>query len=273
MVTDRVRRTAPTAGADRGLSRRTVLTAGAAAGGGLLIGFRLLPATNAVAAPEAEAFAPNAFVRIEKNGRVTVISPSIEMGQGTYTSLSMLIAEELEVDLAQVNVEHAPPNDKLYANPALGFQVTGGSTSIRGFWKPLRAAGAAARSMLVSAAAGMWKVEPSSCRAAKGQVVHVPTGRKLSYGALAALAAKQPVPVNVALKDSKDFRLIGTPAKRIDTPAKLDGSAVFGIDVRLPGMKVATVTACPLIGGRVADVDDTKARAVRGVVQIVRLSR
>ena len=273
MITDRVGGTAPIAGAGRGLSRRAVLTAGAAAGGGLLIGFRLLPATNAVAAPEAEALAPNAFVRIEKNGRVTVISPSIEMGQGTYTSLSMLIAEELEVDLAQVSVEHAPPNDKLYANPALGFQVTGGSRSIRGFWKPLRAAGAAARSMLVSAAAGMWKVEPSSCRAAKGQVVHVPTGRKLSYSALAALAAKQPVPVNVALKDSKDFRLIGTPAKRIDTPAKLDGSAVFGIDVRLPGMKVATVTACPLIGGRVADVDDTKARAVRGVVQIVRLEK
>jgi hypothetical protein len=148
MIADTVPSAAPTAGAGRGLSRRAVLTAGAAAGGGLLIGFRLLPATNAVAAPEAEALAPNAFVRIEKNGRVTVISPSIEMGQGTYTSLSMLIAEELEVDLAQVNVEHAPANDKLYANPALGFQVTGGSTSIRGFWKPLRAAGAAARSML-----------------------------------------------------------------------------------------------------------------------------
>src|SRR5258708_22943977 len=132
--------TAPTAAAERGLSRRAILTAGAAAGGGLLIGFRLFPATNAIAAPEAAAFAPNAFVRIEKNGRVTVISPSIEMGQGTYTSLSMLVAEELEVDLAQVSVEHAPANDKLYANPVLGFQVTGGSTSIRGFWKPLRAA-------------------------------------------------------------------------------------------------------------------------------------
>lgn len=201
MIGDIVRSTAPAADAERGLSRRAVLTAGAAAGGGLLIGFRLLPAANAVAAPEAEALAPNAFVRIEKNGRVTVISPSIEMGQGTYTSLSMLIAEELEVDLAQVNVEHAPPNDKLYANPVLGFQVTGGSTSIRGFWKPLRAAGAAARSMLVSAAADIWKVEPSSCRAAKGQVVHVPTGRQLSYGALAARAAKNPVPVDVALKD------------------------------------------------------------------------
>ncbi len=271
MIGDIVRSTAPAADAERRLSRRAVLTAGAAAGGGLLIGFRLLPAANAVAAPEAEALAPNAFVRIEKNGRVTVISPSIEMGQGTYTSLSMLIAEELEVDLAQVDVEHAPPNDKLYANPVLGFQVTGGSTSIRGFWKPLRAAGAAARSMLVSAAADIWKVEPSSCRAAKGQVVHVPTGRQLSYGALAARAAKNPVPVDVALKDSKDFRLIGTPAKRIDTPAKLDGSAVFGIDVRLPGMKVATLMACPLIGGRLADVDDTKARAVKGVVQIVRL--
>src|SRR5258708_24423885 len=132
--------TAPTAGAGRGLSRRTVLTAGAAAGGGLLIGFRLLPATNAVAAPEAEAFAPNAFVRIEKNGRVTVISPSIEMGQVTYTSLSMLIAEELEVDLPQVSVEHAPPTDKPYPNPPLAFQVTAGSGPSRGFWKPRRAA-------------------------------------------------------------------------------------------------------------------------------------
>src|SRR5258708_23529422 len=135
--------TAPTAGAGRVLSRRAILTVGAAAGGGLLIGFRLLPATNAVAAPEAEALAPNAFVRIEKNGRVTVISPSIEMGQGTYTSLSMLIAEELEVDLAQVSVEHAPPNDKLYANPALGFQVTGGSRSIPGFLEAPRSAGGA----------------------------------------------------------------------------------------------------------------------------------
>src|ERR1700730_7836916 len=135
MIVDTVRSAASISRAERGLSRRAVLTAGAAAGGGLLIGFRLLPATEAVAAPEAEAFAPNAFVRIEKNGRVTVISPSIEMGQGTYTSLSMLVAEELEVDLAQVSVEHASPNDKLYANPALGFQVTGGSTSIRGFWK------------------------------------------------------------------------------------------------------------------------------------------
>src|ERR1700692_4001969 len=163
MIEDTGRSRAPTADAGRGLSRRAVLTAGAAAGGGLLIGFWLPPATRAVAGPEAAAFAPNAFVRIEKNGRVTVISPSIEMGQGTYTSLSMLIAEELEVDLAQVSVEHAPPNDKLYANPALGFQVTGGSTSIRGFWTPLRAAGAAARSMLISAASEMWKVEPSSC--------------------------------------------------------------------------------------------------------------
>ena len=189
VIVDTVGSAASIAGAKRGLSRRAVLTAGAAAGGGLLIGFRLLPAAEAIAAPEAEAFAPNAFVRIEKNGRVTVISPSIEMGQGTYTSLPMLVAEELEVDLAQVSVEHAPPSDRVYANPALGFQVTGGSTSIRGFWKPLRAAGAAARSMLVSAAAETWKVEPSSCRAAKGQVVHVPTGRKMSYGALAALAA------------------------------------------------------------------------------------
>jgi isoquinoline 1-oxidoreductase beta subunit len=254
-----------------GVSRRAVLTAGAAAGGGLLIGFPLSSVTDAVAAPDSRTFAPNAFVRIEKSGRVTVISPSIEMGQGTYTSLPMLVAEELEVDLSQVTVEHAPPNDKLYANPLLGFQVTGGSTSIRGFWKPLRVAGATARVMLVSAAAQAWKVEPSSCRAAQGRVIHVPTGRRMSYGQLTRLAANQPVPANVTLKDPRDFRLIGRPTKRTDTKAKLDGSAIFGIDVRPRGVKIASVMACPLIGGRVAGLDDAKAKAVKGVVRIVRL--
>jgi Molybdopterin-binding domain of aldehyde dehydrogenase len=143
------------------------------------------------------------------------------MGQGIYTSLSMLIAEELEVDLDQVRIEHAPPDKKLYTNPLLGLQATGGSTSVRAAWEPLRRAGATARSMLVSAAAETWNVNTNSCQAEKGTVIHLPTGRKLIYGVLADKAATLPVPDNVVLKDPKDFKLIGTLAKRLDTPQKV----------------------------------------------------
>ena len=197
--------------------------------------------------------------------------PYIEMGQGTYTSISMLIAEELEVDLAQVQYEHAPPNDKLYANPLLGFQATGGSTAIRAAWQPLREAGAAARMMLISAAASQWGVDEASCRAAKGAVIHVPTNRRLSYGVLAEKAASLPVPDKVRLKPPKEFTLIGKPAKRLDTPAKVNGTAVFGIDAKVPGMKIATVAACPVFGGKLKSVDDSKAMAVNGVSQVVHL--
>jgi isoquinoline 1-oxidoreductase subunit beta len=253
-----------------GLSRRTVLTAGLAAGGGLFLSVSF---PNSIGNAEAvgENFSPNAFVRIARDGQVTLIMNQVEMGQGTYTSMPMLIAEELEVDLRQVRIEHAPPDDKLYANPLLGFQVTGGSTSVRGFWKPLRIAGAAARMMLVSAAAQTWKVDAASCHAEKGAVIHAATGRKLAYGALVAQAAKQAVPANIPLKDPKDFKLIGTSAKRTDTPHKVNGTAEFGIDTKVPGMKIATVAACPVIGGKLASVDDAKAKAVKGVVQIVRL--
>jgi isoquinoline 1-oxidoreductase subunit beta len=222
----------------RGLSRRALIKAGAAAGGGLLlsIGLRMPDA----AAADASGFAPNAFVRIDRDGRVTLIVCQVEMGQGTYSSMPMLIAEELEVDLAQVHVEHAPPDDKLYFNPLLGFQATGGSTSVPGFWEPLRRAGATARTMLVAAAADTWKVDANSCRAEKGEVVHVPTGRKLGYGALADKAATLTAPAadKVVLKDPRDFKLIGTPAKRLDTPDKVNGKAEFGIDVKIPGMKI-----------------------------------
>ena len=158
------------------------------------------------------------------------------MGQGTYTSMPMLVAEELEVDLAQIRLEHAPPDDKLYGNPRLGFQVTGGSTSVRAFWKPLRIAGAAARTLLISAAAATWNVEIASCHAAKGEVIHVPSGRKLTYGGLVDQAAKLPVPNDVQLKERKDFTLIGTSAKRTDATGKVNGTAEFGIhDARIPG--------------------------------------
>ena len=197
--------------------------------------------------------------------------PYVEMGQGTYTSIPMLIAEELEVDLNQVRLEHAPPNEKRYANPLLGVQATGNSNAIRGAWQPLRQAGATARTMLVAAAAKRWNVDPASCRAQNGEVLHPPTGRSIKYGELAADAARMPVPEKVALKRPQDFRLIGTPAKRLDTPAKVNGTAVYGIDVRPPGVKIATLAQSPVFGGRVKSVDDTAAKAVKGVRQIVRL--
>src|SRR6516225_3973446 len=186
------------------LSRRTFLRVSAAAGGGLLLGFALPePVQFATAAetPPAELFAPNAFIRIGREGPVTLIMPYVEMGQGTYTSISMLIAEELEVELKQVRLEHAPPDEKLYGNPLLGgLQATGNSNAVRAAWQPLRQAGAIARTMLVSAAAKRWNVDTRSCRAQGGEVLHPPTGRRAKYGELAADAARMPVPKNVALK-------------------------------------------------------------------------
>jgi isoquinoline 1-oxidoreductase beta subunit len=194
------------------------------------------------------------------------------MGQGTYTSIPMLIAEELEVDLKQVRVEHAPPNEKLYGNPLLGgIQATGNSNAIRASWQPLRQAGATARTMLVSAAAKRWNVDPASCRAQSGEVRHTPTGRRLKYGELATDAARMPVPESVVLKRADEFKLIGTPAKRLDIPSKVNGAAVYGIDARPPGVKIATLAQSPVFGGRVKSVDDAKAKAVKGVRQIVRL--
>jgi isoquinoline 1-oxidoreductase beta subunit len=170
-----------------------------------------------------------------------------------------------------VRLEHAPPNEKIYANPLLGVQATGNSNAMRGAWKPMREAGATARSMLVAAAAKRWAVDPESCRTQDGEVVHPQTNRRLTYGELAAEAAKLPVPKAVALKPAADFKLIGTPAKRLDGPGKVNGTAVYGIDVRPPGLKVATLVQSPVFGGRVKSVDDAEAKAVKGVRQIVRL--
>jgi len=258
------------------VSRRDFVVAIATAGGGLLLGCRVdgrrsLAGSAETAGSAPAAFAPNAFVRIGTDGRITLIMNQVEMGQGMFTSMPMLIAEELEVGLDQVALEHAPPDDKLYGNPLVGFQMTGASSSVRMMFQPLRRAGATARTMLVAAAARSWGVDPGSCRAEKGVVTHVPTGRTLAYGALADKAAKLPVPQQVTLKDPKDFRLIGTPAKRLDTPDKVNGKAQYGIDVRLPGMKIATVAASPVVGGKVAGLDESKALAIKGVHQVVRL--
>jgi isoquinoline 1-oxidoreductase beta subunit len=271
MILDRIARTGALDQSANGLSRRTFLRAGAAAGGGFVLSLHL-PGTGVDAkAGEGDRFAPNAFIRVDSDGKITFVMPYVEMGQGTYTSIPMLIAEELEVDLKQVHLEHAPPNNKLYMNPLLGEQATGNSNAVRGAWKPLREAGATARTMLIAAAAKRWNVDPASCHAQSGEVLHPPTNRHATYGELAADAAHMPVPQNVALKRPQDFKLIGTPAKRLDTPLKINGSAVYGIDVRLPGMKFATLAQSPVFGGRLKSVDDTAAKAVKGVRQIVRL--
>ena len=253
------------------VSRRTLLTGGLA--GGFLLAFHLpVRAVNEpVQPPDATdgKFAPNAFIRIDAAGHTTLVMPQVEMGQGVYTSIAMILAEELDADLRQITLQHAPPNDKLYGNPTFGLQVTGNSNSIRAFWKPLRNAGASARAMLVQAAAQQWQVEPGSCKTANSEVTHGESGRKLSYGALALAASSQTPPKDVPLKDPKDFTLIGTPLKRFDTPDKANGKAVYGIDAMLPGMKFATLAACPVFGGKVGKVDDSAARKVPGVQKIV----
>src|SRR5437660_2630726 len=229
----------------KNLSRRALLQAAAAAGGGLMLSVSF-PFGGGDAAAAGEGFAPNAFVRIGSDGQVVLTMPYVEMGQGTYTSIPMLIAEELEVDLKQVRLEHAPPNEKLYGNPLLGgIQATGNSNAIRAAWQPLREAGAIARTMLVSAAVKRWNVDPASCHAQSGEVLHAPTGKSAKYGDLAADATHMPVPETVALKRPDDFKLIGTPAKRLDVSGKVNGTAVYGIDVRPPGVKIATLAQSP----------------------------
>jgi isoquinoline 1-oxidoreductase subunit beta len=216
-------------------------------------------------------FAPNAFIRIEATGTVRLVMPSVEMGQAIYTGASMLLAEELGVGLDQIQVEHSPPNETLYGNRLIGGQITGGSTSIRGSWQVLREAGAVARTQLVNAAAAQWHVDPASCTTARGVVSHAGSGRTATYGSLATAAGKLPAPSNVQLKDLKDHVLIGKPIRRVDAEGKVKGMTQFGIDVRLPGMKIATVRASPAVGGRLKKVDERAARAIPGVVAVLRI--
>ena len=252
-------------------SRREFIKSAAASG--FLLAF-YVPA-RAVNEPEQAAdetkgkFAPNAFIRIDKTGTTTLVMPQVEMGQGVYTGVAMILAEELDADPAKILLEHAPPNEKLYTNPLLGIQATGGSTSLRAFWMPLRTAGATARAMLVQAAAQQWHVDPVSCATSRGEVSHSVSNRKLAYGALIDAAGKLTPPKNVPLKDPAKFVLVGTPQKRFDTPNKVNGKAVYGIDAMVPGMKFATLAACPVFGGRVAHLDDTAAKAVPGVRQVI----
>jgi CO/xanthine dehydrogenase Mo-binding subunit len=246
------------------------LWAGTGGVAGAAISARRQPRDAAAARADGNpVFAPNAFIRIDADGGVRLVMPAVEMGQGIYTGACMMLAEELDVGMDQITLEHAPPNEALYSMPLLGGQITGGSTSTRGQWGVLREAGALARTLLVTAAAQRWHVDPSSCRVARGVVTGPGAGHSVGYGALATAAAALPVPDKVALKEPKDFALIGRPLRRVDSADKVTGATQFGIDVKVPGMKIATVMACPTLGGRVSGINDARTRAIPGVVDVI----
>ena len=250
-----------------GVNRRGFLRTGASAAGGLLVGF-YIPERAAVAAgapPQPNKF--NAWVEVASDDTVTLQIHKAEMGQGTVTSLSMLLAEELECDWNKIRTEF-PGVDPVYG----GFQGVVGSQSIRSSYTSLRQAGAAAREMLIAAAAQKWGVDRSACRAEKSVVVNTKTNDRLTYGSLAEAASKVPAPRNVPLKDPSQFRIVGKPMKRLDTPGKVDGSIRFGLDVRLPDMLYAVVQRCPVSGGTVLSFDDTKTKAIPGVKAVVKIS-
>jgi len=248
-------------------SRRKFLKDSAALMGGLVIGFYLpIKGGRAYAAdaPSKEVYPPNAFIRIAPDDSITIVINKSEMGQGVYTSLAMLIAEELEADWSRISVVSAPVA-AVYNRPGMGMQMTGGSSSIPSSWEQLRRIGASGRIMLIRAAAQLWSVPESECHAENSRVVHAASGKTASYGALADAAAKLPLPDNVALKSPKDFKIIGKPTRRLDTPAKINGSAQFGLDVYLPGMLTVLIARSPVFGGRVKSFDATEARKVAGV--------
>jgi isoquinoline 1-oxidoreductase beta subunit len=260
------------------LTRRRFIVTSAAVAGALVLGVAVRGLRRTPAGVSSARGVLNAFVRIAPDGQVTLVMPKVEMGQGTWTSLPMLIAEELEVDLASVALEPAPPDPAVYGFPVdpeapEGIerdQATGTSLSIIQCWEPLRQAGATARLMLTQAAAKRWRVPVESCHAEAGEVIHAASGRRLSYGALARAAAALPVPPPPPLKQPKNFRLIGRNTARRDTPAKVNGSAVFGIDVRPPHARVALIAISPVEGGRIAEpLASEAALAVRGVQQVV----
>lgn len=242
------------------LSRRSFVKVAAAAGGGLLLGFRLSHEDESALAAD---FTPNVWLKIATNDTITITVHRSEMGQGVWTSVPMIVAEELEADWSKVNIEQADAHPTKY-----GSQSTGGSFSIRGNWQTLRNAGATAREMLITAAANQWKVDRSALKAERGFVVHS-SGKKFSYGELASAAAELPVPGSVTLKDTKDFKIIGTRVKKIDTPSKAYGTAVFGLDVRVPGMLFASIERSPVFGGKMKSFDAAKAKTIPGVQEVV----
>lgn len=251
------------------ITRRDFLKSSATAAGGLILGI-YLPELTQEAIAAGTIYTPNAWVHISDDNTITLISARSEMGQGVYTSMPMLIAEELHVGLHQVKVSIAPPN-AVYVNALLGAQITGGSTSVRDAWEKLRIGGAQVRTMLISAAATKWGVDPAQCHAKDG-MVYGPKGKKATYGSLAEAASQLPVPKDVVLKDPKEFVVVGKATKRLDTPHKVNGAAEYGIDVKLPGMVYASLEQCPVIGGKVVSFDASKAKAMPGVIDVVQIN-
>jgi len=244
------------------LSRREFVAAGVAAGAGLVIGFYLPHGSNGA----GEEFSPNAYLKITPDNKVIVVVARAEMGQGVRTSLPMILAEELEADWSQIQIEQAG------ASTLFGDQTTGGSASVRTTWDPMRKAGAAAREMLISAAALEWGVTRASCKAENSAVLHPPSKRRATYGELTHRAATLPVPTDIPLKQAKDYKIVGKPIPRLDTPAKVNGTAEFGIDFRLPDMKFAVLARCPVIGGKVASFDDQESKKIPGVSYVGKIT-
>src|SRR5215467_14445337 len=245
------------------LSRREFITAGVAAGAGLVVGFYLPHSSSEKA---SGSFEPNAYLRITPDDKVTVVVARSEMGQGVRTALPMILAEELEADWKQIEIEQAG------ASTLFGDQTTGGSASIRTTWDPMRKAGATAREMLISAAALTWGVPRSTCAAENGHIKHAASNRSLSYGDLVAKASTLPIPSDVTLKQSKDYKIVGQRLARVDSPAKVKGEAVFGIDFRMPGMKYAVLSRCPVIGGKVTSFDDKDSKKIAGVSYVGKIA-
>ncbi len=257
------------------LDRRSFLKASIIAGGAAVFGFSLPVGVRGaerlgLTFEPAADFQPNAFIKIAKDGRVTVVVGQVEMGQGVYTSLPQIVADELEVDWAAVSYEAAPAG-KAFVNPAMGMQGTGGSSSVKGLFAPLRKSAATVREMLVAAAAQTWNVAADSCKAENGKVVHAASNRSIPYSDLLDAAAKITPPADPKLKDPKDFKYIGKGVKRLDSAEKVNGTAIYGIDVKVPGMLTATIMRSPVIGGKVKAVDDAAAKAVKGVTNVVSL--
>src|ERR1700678_402966 len=244
------------------LNRRDFLTAGIAAGTGLVIGF-YLPRRGA---SNQQVFSPNAYVRITPDNKITIVLARSEMGQGVRTALPMILAEELEADWKQIEIEQAG------ASTLFGDQTTGGSASIRTTWDPMRKAGAAAREMLISAAALTWGVPRSGCTAENSSVKHAASNRRFTYGELVEKASTLPVPTDVTLKLSKDYKIVGQRLPRLDTPLKVTGEAIFGIDFRLPEMKFAVLSRCPTIGGKLTSFDDKDSKKLAGVSYVGKIS-
>lgn len=248
------------------ISRRNFLKASALVGGGLMLGFRLGVVEHARAAEGA--FDPNAWITVRADGLVTLVCPRNEMGQDVYTSLAMLLAEELGLDPRGVEIEQAAV-DPVYVNKLMGAQITGGSTSVRDAWEPLRKAGAAARIMLVNAAATSWNVPAADCRVENGHVIH--DAKTLTYGDLAGAASQQSVPQDIPLKPASAFEVIGKPLPRLDGADKARGRTVFGIDAKQPGMLYAALSMCPVLGGKVASFDTGNAESQPGVREVVNI--